>query len=60
MRNEEVIGIFLADSTSWLCTTLSKWMRPVPIEKLKEGQTVEEVREFAASRMPSIQPWSMA
>ena len=28
------------------CATLGKWFNPVPINKLRRGQTVEDVREF--------------
>jgi len=30
----------------WGCATLGKWFNPVPIDKLRKGQTVEDVREF--------------
>jgi hypothetical protein len=28
------------------CTTMRKWVNPVPINQLEEGQTTAEVREF--------------
>ena len=28
------------------CTTLQKWINPVPVSKLVQGQTIQEVREF--------------
>ena len=38
-----LIGIILMLSS---CMTFKKWINPVPLNKLRTGQTIEEVREF--------------
>jgi len=34
------------------CTTFQKWINPVPVSKLVQGQTIQEVREFC--RFPDV------